>query len=120
MKGNKFIFLDKEPSGKEEEEKLFEIPLADPTGVIPIGERETQQNMDERIKFSKRAFCLVYKWTCFIFTLTFVEMICSFWNKGLSNTEFVAIVTSTTTTVFGLPFFVGRYLFPDNSKKKTK
>jgi len=117
MKKNKFIFLDKEPSGREEEEELFDDPPADPTTVKPLIDPEKQQDMGERIKFSERAFDLVNKWTCFIFTLTLVQMICSFWNKGLTNTEFVAIVTSTTATVFGLPYFVGRYLFPDKSKR---
>lgn len=40
--------------------------------------------------------------------------------EGLDDPQFITVVTTTTASVFGFWFLVGRYLFPSNGKNKEQ
>jgi hypothetical protein len=46
-----------------------------------------------------------------LISISFVQLIAKFFGHGLDTAEFVAIVTTTTASIFGFWWLVGRYLF---------
>lgn len=114
------VFLDSTPTGSEEEENLFAHPIDKPTDLNGIILRERMQDMGERIVFADRAFFLTFIWVVFLVCLPFIQMIFSIWNKGLTDPQFVTVVSTTTASVFGFWYLVGRYLFPDSKSKSKK
>jgi hypothetical protein len=106
------ILLDETPSGEEEEQNLFDNIVASPADLNAVICRERMQDMGERILFADRAFLLTLIWVGFLVILPLIQMVLSFWGKGLSDAEFITVVTTTTTAVFGFWFLVGQYLFP--------
>lgn len=113
------VVLDPTPTGQEEEEFLFETPIHEQTDLNDKLDRaERIQDMSERKKFSDRAFAITVIWVMFLILLPFVQMIFSIWGVGLTDSQFITVVTSTTAAVFGFWMLVGRYLFPDRSNRK--
>lgn len=113
------LLLDDSPTGREEEENLFANPINKPTDLNSLILHERTQDMGERIFFADRAFFLTFIWVIFLVVLPFVQMIFSIWGKGLSDSQFITVVTTTTTSVFGFWYLVGRYLFPNKKKNSN-
>lgn len=108
------IVLDRTPTGTEEEEFLFENPVDEPVDLnAKLDHAERLQDMGERRKFSDRAFAITVIWVAFLIVLPFVQMIFSAFGSGLSDAQFVTVITTTTAAVFGFWLLVGRYLFPN-------
>lgn len=112
------IVLDRTPTGEEEEEYLFGNPVENPADLnAKLDHAERVQDMGERKKFADRAFAITVLWVLFLIALPIVQMVFSFWGKGLTDAQFVTVVTTTTAAVFGFWMLVGRYLFPSRKGK---
>lgn len=113
------ILIDTTPTGREEERFLFETPVSDPRDLNDVILRERMQNMGERIVFADRAFLIAFVWVVFLIVLPFAQMIFSIWGHGLTDPQFVTVITTTTASVFGFWYLVGRYLFPTQQDTST-
>ena len=112
-KRNEFdtIPLDSTPT-PDEEERFFGLAPED------LGEAERlveidgkRQDMGERLRFHDRAFFITLIWVIFLTVLPFAQMIFSLWKSGLSDAQFVTVITTTTAAIFGFWLLVGNYLF---------
>lgn len=112
--------IDQTPTG-EEESALFNRP------ALLTSTRDTRdllENADYHGDIlGKRRFGFfalkVGKW--WALTLIAVVFLQGFNLLALTQTEFVAVVTTTTASVFGLVYVVGRYLFGSKAyESKTK
>jgi hypothetical protein len=112
------LILDSSPSGEEEELNLFQNPVANPADLNAVMLRERLQDMSERITFADRAFLITLIWVIFLIVVVAAQMILSLWGKGLTNGQFITVVTTTTTSVFGFWYLVGQYLFPKYSNPR--
>jgi hypothetical protein len=104
------LFLDEDPSGREEEFYLFSQAVDDPRDINDVILRERMQDMSERIIFADRAFFVTMIWVWFLVALTLLQVIVSFWERGLSDAQYVTVVTTTTASGFGFWLLVGKYL----------
>lgn len=91
-KPNNSILLDLTPTGREEEENLFNNTVEDPRDLNQVVLHERVQNMSERVLFADRAFYVTLVWVYFLVGLTVGQMVLSFWNAGLSDAQFVTVV----------------------------
>ena len=111
------VVLDRTPTGDEEEAYLFDNPVEEQIDLNDkLDHAERIQDMAERKKFASRAFAVTVVWVLFLIALPFVQMFFSIWGIGLTDAQFVTVVTTTTTAVFGFWLLVGRYLFPGRNK----
>lgn len=104
------ILLDDTPSGIAEEEQLFEREVIDQADLNDIILHERRQDMAERKLFADRAYFITKVWIWFLVGLSATQIAVSFWHVGLTNAQFVTVVTTTTTSVLGFWFLVGKYL----------
>jgi hypothetical protein len=112
------VVLDRTPTGQEEEELLFDNPVEEPADLNDrLDQVERVQDMTERKKFADRAFAITVLWVAFLIILPFVQMFFSIWGMGLTDAQFITVVTTTTAAVFGFWMLVGRYLFPSRNSK---
>ena len=113
------VVLDTTPTGEEEDQNLFNNPVSSPTDLNAQILNERRQDMSERLIFADRAFLVTLLWMGFLAALTLIQIIVSFWDSGLSDVQFGAVVTTTSASVFGYWYLVGKYLHrgaqPDNS-----
>ena len=116
--------IDQTPSG-EEEELFFELGPSDDWEAIEratdrvdsmdrVAVDSARQDMGERKLFHDRAFYVTLVWILFLILIPILQMILSIWDKGLSNEQFITVITSTTLAVFGFWTLVGKYLFPND------
>lgn len=97
---------------------LFDNPVEEQVDLnAKLDHDERVQDMAERKKFADRAFAITVLWVVFLIALPFIQMFFSIFGVGLSDAQFVTVVTTTTAAVFGFWLLVGRYLFP---KRKDK
>lgn len=76
-----------------------------------------QQDMEERQRYAEHAYGITQAWVGFLIVLTFAQLSLKPLGLGLGREEFIAVFTTTTASVFGFWFLVGRYLFPEKGKK---
>lgn len=107
------LLLDFSPTGEEEEANLFDRGVTDPSDLNEVILKERVQDMSERIFYADRAFLVTLVWVVFLVALTFTQTAVSFWDKGLSDAQFITVVTTTTASVFGFWLLVGKYLHRD-------
>jgi hypothetical protein len=74
-----------------------------------------RQDIDERKTFADRAFGITIIWIVFLLILTLCQFFLRKFEFGLSPLEFNIVFSTTTASVFGFWFLVGKYLF--NAKK---
>lgn len=70
-----------------------------------------EQDITERKKFAKRAYKITVSWVIFLILLTILQFISPLWSIGLSDLAFNIVFTSTTASIIGFWFLVGKYLF---------
>ncbi len=104
--------IDETPSGPEEEWH-FEHPLAH---VSETDTRDALENHDYSLdiegkedfrKFAKR---VGWGWTLLLVIVVLAQGF-DFIPFTLKTEEFIAVVTTTTASIFGLTYVVGRYLY---------
>jgi hypothetical protein len=105
------VAIDRSPTGDEEQENLFNNPVDEPSDLNSLVVLERRQDMSERLIFADRAFFITMIWVLFLVSLPIVQIGVSFWGKGLTDPQFITVVTTTTAGVFGFWLLVGRYLY---------
>ena len=105
------LLLDPSPTAEEEERNLFDNPVHNPKDLNEVILRERVQDMDQRIIFADRAFVVTLVWIVFLVTFPFAQMVATLYGVALSDAAFIAVITTTTASVFGYWLLVGRYLF---------
>lgn len=81
--------------------------------------KELKKDSNKKDDFYKTVKRLTISWLIFIAVLVLANSINIPWNDGIyefsiSSQVLIALVSSTTASVIGLFFIVGRYLFPNN------
>lgn len=71
-----------------------------------------EQNIRERRRFGIRAYRMAQAWLTFLMFIVVAQLFLKLFGHGLSEKEFITVVTTTTASVFGFWWLVGRYLFP--------
>jgi len=73
------------------------------------------QDMGERKRYALMTFVITGGWVLFIMIVTLLEMKLSIFQAdtdwGLTETQYVTLITASTTAVLGMWGFVGAYLF---------
>lgn len=77
-----------------------------------LEDREHGQILDHRDRFAEISYGIMRAWVAFIIILTTAQFALKPFRIGLSEAEFMAVVTSTTAAVFGFGLLVGNFLFP--------
>jgi hypothetical protein len=108
------IPLDKNPN-PEREVLRFETPEEREKHLRNVN---LEQDINERRKFASRSFRLTYVWIIFIILSTITQFILNAIGRGLPVPDFIALITTTSATVFGFWLLVGRYLFPSAAVKQ--
>jgi cytosine/uracil/thiamine/allantoin permease len=73
--------------------------------------RSLAQYIRERRRYAIAAYRVTRSWVCFLITISVLQLGARMFGRGLETAEFIAVVTSTTASVFGFWWLVGRYLF---------
>ena len=102
------IRIDPDPTPQEEADQDFEDPERTRRR---LANRQLAQDIEERQRFSRYAYRITIGWIAFLFLLTAAELTAGFFGGGLASEEFIALVTTTTASVFGFWWLVGKYLF---------
>ena len=99
------IRIDANPTGAKEQADTFH-------GRTREAETsQLEQNVQERRRFALRAYRMAQLWVWFLIIIVFIQMFFRIFNMGLHENEFITVVTTTTASVFGFWWLVGRYLF---------
>lgn len=105
---------DLDPSaGGAAEAELFSHPtsLTDPDiQRKALENRDFHNDILQKEKFAGRAYFFSFIWVAFLILIVIFQAF-NIFNFELQVPEFVAVVTTTTASVFGFSFIVGRYLF---------
>lgn len=109
------IPLDRNPD-PEREMLRFETPEEREKHLRNIN---LEQDINERRKFASRSFRLTYVWIIFIIISTIAQFVLNAMHRGLPVPDFIALITTTSATVFGFWLLVGRYLFPSSPGKEV-
>lgn len=83
-------------------------------------ERALLDNLRGDIRLKRHYFRLTHKitgrWACFIMVAVVAQYALNAFGRGLSEASFIALITTTTATLLGFWYLIGRYLFPGNGK----
>jgi hypothetical protein len=111
--GDTRIEIDRTPTPEEE------LSAFDPERVRSkkLRNDSDEQDMGERVRYAGNAYGITQTWVGFLIVLTFAQICLRPIGIGLGREEFIVVFTTTTAAVFGFWLLVGRYLFPDKSKK---
>lgn len=108
--------LDRDPYGQEEDGAIFKHPIDD---LDDLDRRERAQDMGERILYADRSFIITLCWAAFLILFPILQLcVVSSGRTGMNDGPFIAVVTTTTASVFGFWTLVGLYLFEPKSKSK--
>lgn len=99
------IEIDPNPTPEEEARVGFGDPVTERNRIL---NKYLEEDQKERKGYSKYAFRMTCGWISFLILIAFIQ-ICL--HKGLTQTEFVAVMTTTTASIFANWYLVGKYLF---------
>lgn len=106
--GSGVIVISQNPSPVEEERDLE----ADHEKLRKkLSNQQYAQDIRERRKYALYAYKITKNWACALICVVIFQMILSICDKGLSDASFIAVITTTTTSMFGFWWLVGKYLF---------
>lgn len=97
------------PTPEKEEKSEFSDP---DNHRKRLSNRQTEQNINERKKYASNSSRLAICWAAFLIIVVIAQFVARWFGSGLHSEEFIAVVTTTTASVFGFWYLVGRYLFP--------
>jgi cytosine/uracil/thiamine/allantoin permease len=103
------IVVDQNPTPEKEAKREFSDPDNHKKNLSNI---QIAQNIEERKKYGKYSSRLAIAWMVFLIIVVIAQFVASLFGVGLHPEEFIAVVTTTTASVFGFWYLVGRYLFP--------
>lgn len=82
--------------------------------------REHRQILEHRERFAEIAYGIMQAWVGFLIVVVLAQISLRPLGLGLETGEFIAVVTSTTTAVFGFGFLVGNFLFPKGGSGRRR
>jgi hypothetical protein len=97
-----------EPGPEENEESARRAREA----ASELEGKEHGQILEHREKFAEISYGIMQSWVGFIIIITLAQFTLKSLKMGLSEAEFIAVVTTTTTAIFGFGVLVGNFLFP--------
>lgn len=86
--------------------------------LAKLDRKEREDDLQNRRTFSTVSFCIMQSWVGFIIVITIAQFSLSNLGIGLRQNEFIAVVTTTTASVFGFAYIVGKYLFPEGGSDR--
>ncbi|RZJ42356.1 MAG: hypothetical protein EON87_14790 [Brevundimonas sp.] len=84
-----------------------------------LGE-EHRQILDHRHRFSETSYGIMQAWVGFLIVLTLSQFSLKQYGFGLTSSEFIAVITTTTASVFGFGLLVGNFLFPKGGSARRR
>lgn len=85
---------------------------------------ETEESKElaarHRERFAEIAYGIMQAWVGFLIVVVLAQISLRPLGLGLETGEFIAVVTSTTTAVFGFGFLVGNFLFPKGGSGRRR
>jgi len=79
--------------------------------------RRLEQDNRQSEEYASRAYKFARIWVIFIPLLIIFQFIGRSFHYGLEKEEFIVVVGSLTTSIFGFWYLVGRHLFPFGKEK---
>lgn len=81
---------------------------------------EHRQILDHRHRFSEISYGIMQAWVGFLIVLTLSQFSLKPLGMGLESSEFIAVITTTTASVFGFGLLVGNFLFPKGGSGRRR
>lgn len=83
---------------------------------------EHRQILDHRHRFSEISYGIMQAWVGFLIVLTMAQFTLKGLGlgMGLDEAEFIAVITTTTASVFGFGLLVGNFLFPKGGSARRR
>lgn len=81
---------------------------------------EHRQILDHRHRFSEISYGIMQAWVGFLIVLTMAQFSLKGMGMGLEQSEFIAVITTTTASVFGFGLLVGNFLFPKGGSARRR
>jgi len=114
--GNQPPYLAKEeplspnPTGEAERQNFFKSEREKQRELLNLS---LAQDIEERKRYARSAYKMTRIWVWFLIGISVLQLGARIWRGGgLETAEFIAVITTTTGSVFGFWWLVGRYLFP--------
>lgn len=107
--GGEYISVDQDPTPRDEEEDAF---AGENSRTLRIANDLKQQDLDQRKEYADRAYGVTQTWVGFIIIVILCQIILgSLGIPKLETSEFIAVITSTTTAIVAFWLLVGTGLF---------
>jgi hypothetical protein len=84
--------------------------------VAELQKEEYRDRNKAKRDFAQSTECLGQTWVGFLIVLTIAQFICKGDGLGLDRYEFLGVVVTSTATILGLWWQVGKSLYPSNDK----
>ena len=101
------IPLDRNPDARKEAE-AFATPEEKRKH---LHNQDLQLDIDEKKKYATTTRYITCTWIAFVMISTVAQFVLGAFKIGLNRYEFIALITTTTGSIFGFWLVVGRYLF---------
>jgi hypothetical protein len=102
--------LSPNPTGEDERQNIFE---SEQEKLRRLSNLSFEQDINERKRYARRSYKITKYWVWFLMAMSVAQLLTrSIWGRGLQTPEFITVITTTTGSVFGFWWLVGRYLFP--------
>jgi hypothetical protein len=106
--------LSPNPTGEAERQNVFKSEQEKQRELVNLS---LEQDINERKRYARSAYKITRIWVWFLIVMSLLQLIARVWRgSGLEASEFIAVITTTTGSVFGFWWLVGRYLFPGPSR----
>jgi hypothetical protein len=106
--------LSSNPTGEAELQNIFQ---SEQEKQRALANQSLAQDINERKRYARRSYKITKIWVWFLIGISMLQFVAKVWlGRGLETAEFIAVITSTTASVFGFWLLVGRYLFPGSSR----
>ena len=102
--------LSPNPTGEAERQNVFK---SEQERQRELANLSLAQDIEERKKYAVRSYRITKVWVWFLIAMSAAQLAARVWQgRGLETAEFIAVITTTTGSVFGYWWLVERYLFP--------
>jgi hypothetical protein len=102
--------LSLNPTGEAERQDIFKSEQEKERELTNLS---LAQDINERKRYARRSYKITRIWVWFLIAMSISQLATRIiFARGLETAEFIAVITTTTGSVFGFWWLVGRYLFP--------
>jgi hypothetical protein len=101
--------LSPNPTGEAERRDIFKSEQEKERELANIS---LEQDINERKRYARRSYKITKVWVLFLIGMSVSQLVARVvWGRGLQTAEIITVITTTTGSVFGFWWLVGRYLF---------